>query len=401
MNRNGESVFRELALFQDYHGLPAFKNELVKLMSKIRGDRVKFDPNKLVLTAGATSANETLMFCLANPGEAFLLPTPYYPGFDRDLKWRPDVGIVPIHCSSSNGFKITMPALEDAYERAQNLNLKVKGVLVTNPSNPLGTTLTRQELNHLISFAVAKEIHIISDEIYSGTVFDSPRFISITEAVIDRNLQETDLWSRIHIVYSLSKDLGMPGFRIGMIYSDNETVVAASTKMSSFGLISSQTQFLLANMLADTKFTSKYMKENRRRLKKRKDMLVSGLKTAGIKCLKSNAGLFCWVDMRKLLVSNTFEAEKELWKKIIFKVGLNISPGSSCHCTEPGWFRVCFANMSEETLQISMRRIKTFVETILIIGNSGSSSQQQQPRGGSVISKWVSKLSSSDPEPDR
>lgn len=24
--RNGESIFRELALFQDYHGLPAFKN---------------------------------------------------------------------------------------------------------------------------------------------------------------------------------------------------------------------------------------------------------------------------------------------------------------------------------------------------------------------------------------
>ncbi|TXG52576.1 hypothetical protein EZV62_021745 [Acer yangbiense] len=401
MKRNGESVFRELALFQDYHGLPAFKNELVKLMSKIRRDKVKFDPNKLVLTAGATSANETLMFCLADPGEAFLLPTPYYPGFDRDLKWRPDVEIVPIHCSSSNGFKITMPALEKAYERAQRLNLKVKGVLVTNPSNPLGTTLTRQELNHLITFAVAKEIHIISDEIYSGTVFDSPRFISITEAVIDRKLQETDLWSRIHIVYSLSKDLGMPGFRIGMVYSNNQTVVSAATKMSSFGLISSQTQFLLANMLADTKFTSKYMKENRRRLKKRKEMLVSGLKTAGIKCLKSNAGLFCWVDMRKLLVSNTFEAEKELWKKIIFEVGLNISPGSSCHCTEPGWFRVCFANMSEETLQISIRRIKAFVETILIISNGCSSLQQRQRRRGSVIGKWVSKLSSSDPEPDR
>ncbi|KAI9201071.1 hypothetical protein LWI28_017570 [Acer negundo] len=401
MKRNGESVFREHALFQDYHGLPAFKNELVKMMSKIRRDKVKFDPNKLVLTAGATSANETLMFCLADPGEAFLLPAPYYPGFDRDLKWRPNVEIVPIHCSSSNGFKITMPALEEAYERAQRLNLKVKGVLVTNPSNPLGTTLTRQELNHLITFAVAKEIHIISDEIYSGTVFDSRRFITITEAVIDRNLQETDLWSRIHIVYSLSKDLGMPGFRIGMIYSNNQTVVAAATKMSSFGLISSQTQFLLANMLADTKFTSKYMKENRRRLKKRKEMLVSGLKTAGIKCLKSNAGLFCWVDMRKLLVSNTFEAEKELWKKIIFEVGLNISPGSSCHCIEPGWFRVCFANMSEETLQVSMRRIKAFVEPILIISNGCSSLQQQHQRRGSIIGKWVSKLSSSDPEPDR
>ena len=54
---------------------------LVDFMSEIRGNKVSFDPKKLVLTAGATSANETLMFCLAEPGEAFLLPTPYYPGY--------------------------------------------------------------------------------------------------------------------------------------------------------------------------------------------------------------------------------------------------------------------------------------------------------------------------------
>ena len=49
-------------------------------MAEIRGNKVKFDVNNLVLTAGATSANEILMFCLAELGDAFLVPTPYYPG---------------------------------------------------------------------------------------------------------------------------------------------------------------------------------------------------------------------------------------------------------------------------------------------------------------------------------
>ncbi|KAK8483120.1 hypothetical protein V6N11_028904, partial [Hibiscus sabdariffa] len=102
--RDGQSIFKELALFQDYHGLPAFKNALVDFMAEIRGNKVKFDPSRIVLTAGATSANETLMFCLAEQGDAFLLPTPYYPGFDRDLKWRTGVEIVPIQCTSSNRF---------------------------------------------------------------------------------------------------------------------------------------------------------------------------------------------------------------------------------------------------------------------------------------------------------
>lgn len=78
---DGKSIFRELALFQDYHGLPSFKKALVDFMAEIRGKKVTFDPNHIVLTAGATSANETLMFCLAEQGEAFLLPTPYYPGY--------------------------------------------------------------------------------------------------------------------------------------------------------------------------------------------------------------------------------------------------------------------------------------------------------------------------------
>ncbi|TYJ49367.1 hypothetical protein E1A91_A01G129800v1 [Gossypium mustelinum] len=363
LKKDGESVFRE-ALFQDYHGLPAFKKELVEYMAKIRGNKVTFDPNNLVLAAGATSANETLIFCLVDPGQAILLPTPYYPGFNRDLKWRTGVEIVPVHCWSSNGFRITMSALEDAYQSAQTLNLKVKGVLITNPSNPLGTTMTREERSHLITFAIAKNIHIISDEVFAGTVFDSPGFISIMEAAMDRSLENENpgLWNRIHIVYSLSKDLGLPGFRVGMIYSNNETVVSAATRMSSFGLVSSQTQYLLSNMLANKKFTSKYMKENQKRLKRKKEMLVSGLRTSGMECLKSNAGLFCWVDMRHLLSSNTFEAETKLWKTILCEVGLNMTAGESCHCSEPGWLRVCFANMSQATLQIAMRRLRDFAE---------------------------------------
>lgn len=50
-------------------------------MAKIRGNGIKFGSENLVLTAGATPANEILVFCLADPGEAFIVPTPYYPGY--------------------------------------------------------------------------------------------------------------------------------------------------------------------------------------------------------------------------------------------------------------------------------------------------------------------------------
>lgn len=262
--------------------------------------------------------------------------------------------------------------------------------------------MTSNELDLLVTFVEAKDIHLISDEIYSGTVFSSPGFVSIMEILKNRNYDEfSEVRNRVHVVYSLSKDLGLPGFRVGAIYSNDEMVVAAATKMSSFGLVSSQTQYLLSAMLSDKKFTKKYITENQRRLKKRHGMLVSGLQKAGIGCLKSNAGLFCWVDMRHLLRSNTFDAEMELWKKIVYDVKLNISPGSSCHCTEPGWFRVCFANMSEDTLELAMQRLTSFVKEFNRNNNNNKNdnnynnnkSSSKHVRSRRSLAKWVFRLS--------
>ncbi|KAF9614034.1 hypothetical protein IFM89_014834 [Coptis chinensis] len=357
--KNGISTFRENALFQDYHGLETFRKAMASFMEKIRGGRAKFDPARVVLTAGATAANELLTFILANPGDALLIPTPYYPGFDRDLRWRTGVKIVPVHCDSTTDFRITPQALEEAYNKAQAQNIKVRGVLMTNPSNPLGAAIEQSVLEEILDFVTRKNIHLISDEIYSGSVFSSNEFVSVAEILHARNYKDAE---RVHIVYSLSKDLGLPGFRVGTIYSYNDKVVTTARRMSSFSLVSSQTQHLLASMLSDTKFTENYIKTNRERLRKRNDFIIEGLRKCGIECLKGNAGLFCWMNLSPFLDAPTREGELSIWNSFLHEVKLNISPGSSCHCSEPGWFRVCFANMSQQTLEVALKRIHDFME---------------------------------------
>ncbi|TXG61528.1 hypothetical protein EZV62_012891 [Acer yangbiense] len=355
----GAPGFRENALFQDYHGLKSFRQAMASFMEKIRGGRAKFDPDRVVLTAGATAANELLTFILADPGDALLVPTPYYPGFDRDIRWRTGVKIVPIHCDSSNNFQITPQAMEAAYKEAESMKMKVRGVLITNPSNPLGATIQRTVLGEILDFVTRKNIHLVSDEIYSGSAFSSSEFVSIAEILEARKYKNSE---RVHIVYSLSKDLGLPGFRVGTIYSYNDKVVTTARRMSSFTLISSQTQHLLACMLSNEKFTENYIKTNRERLRKRYEMIIEGLKNSGIECLTGNAGLFCWMNLSPLLEKPTTEGELALWDSILKQVKLNISPGSSCHCSEPGWFRVCFANMSEQTLEVALKRIHDFMQ---------------------------------------
>jgi len=57
-----------------------FIQAMASFMEKIRGGRASFDPERFILTAGATAANELLTFILADHGDALLVPTPYYPG---------------------------------------------------------------------------------------------------------------------------------------------------------------------------------------------------------------------------------------------------------------------------------------------------------------------------------
>ncbi|MCD7446979.1 hypothetical protein HAX54_020757 [Datura stramonium] len=57
-------------------------------MSQAVERSVSFSHSQMVLTGGATPALEILIFCLADPGNAFLVPSPYHPDLDRDVKWR-------------------------------------------------------------------------------------------------------------------------------------------------------------------------------------------------------------------------------------------------------------------------------------------------------------------------
>ncbi|CAH9089786.1 unnamed protein product [Cuscuta epithymum] len=353
----GAKEFKDIALYQDYHGLPEFRNAVARFMEKVRGDRVKFDPDRIIMSGGATGAQEMLAFCLADPGEAFLVPTPYYPGFDRDVKWRTKVELYPVVCGSATDFKVTRTALESAYNEALDKNITVKGLLINNPSNPLGTMLDRETLKEIVRFINEKSIHLICDEIYAATAFATTEFISIAEIIQEVRCNH-DL---IHIIYSLSKDLGFPGFRVGLVYSYNSSVVCCARKMSSFGLVSTQTQHMIASMLSDEEFVGKFIRESSERLRKRHRDFTIGLSEFGIDTLKSNAGLFVWMDLRRLLREQTFEAELELWKVIIDEVKLNVSPGVSFHCAEAGWFRVCFANMDEETMRVALMRIWKFL----------------------------------------
>lgn len=80
-----KSFNRNLSIWKSSKSLriamPFLSKEQVvaEFMSQVIEKPQFFNPARIVLTAGTSPAIEILSFCLADPGNAFLVPSPYYP----------------------------------------------------------------------------------------------------------------------------------------------------------------------------------------------------------------------------------------------------------------------------------------------------------------------------------
>ena len=86
---------------------------------------------------------------------------------------------------------------------------KTRVILITSPSNPAGWVMTREEMRAVLDFARARDIWILSDEVYGRTTFEIPHAPSFLEVA------EPD--DKLFIVNSFSKNWAMTGWRLGWL----------------------------------------------------------------------------------------------------------------------------------------------------------------------------------------
>ena len=107
-----------------------------------------------------------------------------------------------------------LPALNEAMANAA---CRIRALVLTNPHNPFGQCYPQELLEACLKFCQKYGIHLISDEVYALTSFSCAElsepvpFISVLS--LDARALGCDL-SRIHTIWSISKDFGASGFRM-------------------------------------------------------------------------------------------------------------------------------------------------------------------------------------------
>jgi len=392
----------------------------------------KFNPDNIILGAGCNAVLENLCMCLANPGDGVLIPTPYYAAFEFDLVARAGCHIVPVNtfdCARvDNGEGVpeytkgeknsispeyyypNVNSLEMAYQRTiSETGRPPRVLLLSHPNNPLGICYPTHVMKECIDWCRDKEVHLISDEIYAGSVYRKERtkplhwpisgklfvegedtFVSAMSLASDDDTSEEGLGlgPYIHLVYAFSKDFALSGLRVGVAYTENEEILMPLQKLNDLCQISSQTQLLVERMLCanaimgneeqvDTsqKFVDVYLKNSHDNIRVRCDRLQSCLDEVGIPYLNADSGLFVWMDFREFLpdlpdgiteATETLESkeqrERQLYLSLMKEYGLLFTPGMSMRNERAGFFRFVFTAASDDEFELGLARLRTFVE---------------------------------------
>ena len=315
---------------------------------------------ELIISTGCTGLLYQLSVLMFEQGDSILIPAPYYPAFDQDFGSLGGVHRIPVVPSDLDSYELTEESLTSAYNTGLSAGQPPKALLLTNPHNPVGKVYSASELRLAVDWCRQRRVHLICDEIYALSVFNTSvegPFQSIT------SLLNNQLGDFVHVLWGVSKDLGASGLRVGVLYSQNQTLLAAVNGISPAFQVSNVIQEILAGVLADASFMTTLQKESNTKVMHSYQLLTSGLDRLQIPYRPVGAGIFVFIDLRGLLRQDSFEGERELHQALAREIKWSLTPGEACHHPVPGFFRACYCWVSAAAIEECLRRLEAFSAT--------------------------------------
>ena len=311
-------------------GFMAVRNAIAKKVAKEH--KLKIEGNSIVMTCGAAGGMNIIFKTILDPGDEIIAIKPYFAEYGFYVSNHQGVLVL---VNSNDDFSINIDAIEKA------ITPKTRGIIINNPNNPTGKIYSEKEIDRLCDMLKKrssgdKKIFLISDEPYREIVYDNKEVSPVLSKYVNAL-----------VVNSYSKSLSLPGERIGYV-AVNPDVENFSLLMDGLNLSNRILGFVNAPALMQRIVAElSDAKVNVGIYKKRRDILMSGLKEAGYEFNEPEGAfyLFC-----KAPGGDDIAFVKHLQKYNVLAV-----PGVGFG--GPGYFRIAYC-VSEKVIEKAIPKFK-------------------------------------------
>jgi aspartate aminotransferase/aminotransferase len=314
--------------YSDSQGLPELREKIANFYNLQYRTSVAAD--EVLVTAGSKAAIFMSLLTAVNPGEQIALHEPCWLSYPHQARLAGIGSIfIPYSCDVTEFYGFFTPT--------------TRLLILNNPNNPAGRIYSRDELDYLCTECRKHDIYILVDEAYSDFVHEEP-FHSIAEVRPDKK--------GIIVVNSLSKNMGMSGWRIGYTIAEPR-FIRALLKVNQHLITCAPTILMryvttyFDRLLNATLPQAKAVAEKRQR--------VAGmLKGLGLQHLPGDATFYFFVNIGNFPGTSTDFAMRLLLHNLIAVV-----PGSAYGRSTDRFIRVGIGTESEERIWDALQVIKS------------------------------------------
>ena len=330
--------------YSNSRGIPGLRKAMAAYYQ--RRFNVELDPeNEIIATLGSKEGLANLAQAITSPGDMILAPNPSYPihafGF---IIAGGSVRHLPAYVSTPEARLGFMDALERAVSRSIP---KPLAVVINFPSNPTAEVVSLDFFEEIVDFCKRHEIWILSDLAYAEVYFEHGPPPSILQIKGAREIAVE--------FSSLSKTYSMPGWRLGFA-AGNKKLVAALARVKSYVDYGAFTPIQVAAAAA-LNGPQDCVESMRELYRKRRDVLIDGLASAGWAVPSPKATMFAWAPLPPEFANL---GSLEFSKLLLSEANVAVSPGVGFGEYGEGYCRLALVENTQRIRQ-AVRNIKVFL----------------------------------------
>lgn len=184
--------------YQAVSGYPALHEAIRAKLAVENG--IDAAGSELMVTAGSNMAFLNAVLAVADPGDEFILPMPYY--FNQEMAVRMANG-VPVPVPTRPDFQLDIDAIAAA------ISPKTRAIVTVSPNNPSGAVYPEADLRAVNELCRRHGLYHFSDEAYEYFVYDGATHFSAASIAAANQYTLS--------FYSFSKTYGMASWRVGFV----------------------------------------------------------------------------------------------------------------------------------------------------------------------------------------